>query len=177
MTLTTTSPLTGTWTVDAGASTVGFAVRHFGVATVRGSFAVLHGGLDAGTRELTAAGELDVASVDTGNRIRDDRLRAELFATDAFPTARIAWTDASHGLRLGRRVLRAELTIRDVTCTVPFDVEIEPRDENRLHVRLDATIRQSDFGLEWDALREAGRRLVSDRVRITADVVLVHAAG
>jgi hypothetical protein len=39
-------------------------------------------------------------------------------------------------------------------------------------VRAEGSIRRSDFGLDWGALREADRLLVADVVRITADVVL-----
>ena len=39
---------TGTWTVDATHSKVGFAVKHLGIATVRGGFKEFEGTLEIG---------------------------------------------------------------------------------------------------------------------------------
>jgi len=39
---------TGTWTVDAAHSTVGFAVKHMGIANVRGKFTEFEGTLEVG---------------------------------------------------------------------------------------------------------------------------------
>ena len=38
----------GTWTVDATHSTVGFAVKHMGIANVRGGFTEFEGTLEVG---------------------------------------------------------------------------------------------------------------------------------
>jgi polyisoprenoid-binding protein YceI len=39
---------TGTWTVDASHSKVGFAVKHLGIATVRGEFKEFEGTFEIG---------------------------------------------------------------------------------------------------------------------------------
>ena len=48
MTTTATIVPTGTWTVDTAHSTVGFAVKHMGIATVRGEFNEFEGTLEVG---------------------------------------------------------------------------------------------------------------------------------
>ena len=45
-------------------------------------------------------------------------------------------------------------------------------EDDAVRVRAETKIRRSEFGLEWDALRDAGRLLVADEVRLVADVVL-----
>ena len=44
----------GTWTVDPAHSTVGFAVKHLGIATVRGKFDEFQGTLEIGEHDESA---------------------------------------------------------------------------------------------------------------------------
>ncbi len=157
----------GAWRIDAERSRVTFRVRHFGVATVRGEFGSFAGRLEADGDRLSVRGEVDAASVQTGNGIRDTRLRSEFFDAEHHPEIVLHADTAAHG-----RLLRGELTIRGVTRPVDFVVTVEPGDAPRL--RAETTIRRSAFGLEWDALRDAGRVLVADEVRLRADVVLTR---
>jgi polyisoprenoid-binding protein YceI len=62
----------GVWRIDRTRSTVGFRIRHFGVATVRGHFQSFDARIEAGEHGLRVDGHVDVASVDTGNQIRDE---------------------------------------------------------------------------------------------------------
>lgn len=71
----------GSWALDAAHARVGFAVRHLGVAKVRGRFDDIDAKLTVGaTPEETAVeATIGIASIDTGNRDRDaDVLSAEL---------------------------------------------------------------------------------------------------
>ncbi len=66
----------GTWTVEPMHSEVGFSVRHLGLSKVRGRFNTFSGsvvvGADAAASSVSAV--VDLASVDTNNEQRDDRL-------------------------------------------------------------------------------------------------------
>ena len=59
---------TGTWKVDAAHSTVGFAVKHMGIANVRGKLTELDGTLEAGEdlASSSASGSVKVASIFDG---------------------------------------------------------------------------------------------------------------
>jgi polyisoprenoid-binding protein YceI len=149
-----------TWKIDASESAAGFEVRHFGFATVEGRFGALTG--DLGPRG--AAGSVEVASVDSGNEIRDTRLRAEFFDGERFP--RISFET---GEPLGPTVT-GRLTIRDVTRPIAFTVA-SADDSDTLRLTARATISRKAFGLEWAALREAGRLIVSDKVRLRLELV------
>lgn len=61
-----------------------------------------------------------------------------------------------------------------MTRPVALRVAAGPVGEMRLRLVAEGTTRRSAFGLEWEALRKAGRLLVSDQVRLTVDVVLAH---
>ena len=157
----------GVWRVDRSRSTIRFDVRHLGVATVHGRFNSCAGRLEARDGELQVDGQVDVASVVTGNRIRDARLRSEFFDAERHPSSSLrASCSASDGRLAG------ELTLRGVTRPVELTMTIGPDAAGAVHVRAEGSIRRSDFGLDWGALREADRLLVADGVRITADVVL-----
>ena len=69
----TTAIPTGTWSVDPAHSKVGFAVKHMGIATVRGEFTQFEGTLEVGDDldSLRARGTVQAASVDTNEPQRD----------------------------------------------------------------------------------------------------------
>src|ERR1700742_5207739 len=78
----------GTWRVDPAHSKVGFAVKHMGVATVRGEFEQFEGSLVVGTdlASSKATGSVQTASVDTKQEPRDNHLRsADFFEVDKYP--------------------------------------------------------------------------------------------
>lgn len=150
--------------LDPTRSKVGFQIRHLGVATVRGTFSSLAADVESGA----VRGEVDVASVDTGDAIRDRRLRTEFFAADAFPSI------AFEGLAEGGKRIDGSLTIRGATRPLSLTVRSERLDDGAVRLRASGRLRRSDFGLDWEALRQAGRLLVADSVRVFADVVLVR---
>jgi polyisoprenoid-binding protein YceI len=153
-------------TIDSTRSTVGFLIRHLGVATVRGTFASFDADFVEAPAGLRVHGEVDVASVDTGEPVRDDRLRDEFFDAPEFPVIGfdgVASTDSG---------VSGLLTIRGVSRPVRLALEAEPLDDGAVHLRAEGRIRRSNFGLDWAALHRAGGLLVADDVRIFADVVL-----
>src|ERR1700754_3667473 len=85
----------GTWRVDAAHSKIGFAVKHMGVATVRGEFAEFEGALEIGDdlASSKATGSVKTASVDTNQEARDNHLRsADFFEVEAYPEITFAST-------------------------------------------------------------------------------------
>ena len=78
----------GTWTVDAAHSTVGFAVKHMGIANVRGKFTEFEGTLEVGEdlAHSSAQGSVKVASISTDEKQRDEHLRSpDFFNVEEFP--------------------------------------------------------------------------------------------
>ncbi len=117
-------PASGRYTIDPAVSTIRFATRHlFGLAPVRGSFAVL-----AGTADLEQAPgscrlrvEIDAASFTTGNQRRDATVRGPRFLDSSrFPT----FTFCADRLESTEDhwMLPGELTVRDATRPVTVAV-------------------------------------------------------
>src|SRR5689334_18598712 len=79
---------TGTWTVDATHSAIGFAVKHMGIANVRGRFTEFEGTLEVGEdlASSSASGRVKAASITTEEAQRDEHLRSEdFFNVENFP--------------------------------------------------------------------------------------------
>src|SRR5258705_2161127 len=70
---------TGTWTVDPAHSQVEFAVKHMGIATVRGNFGTFEGKLEIGPDGAHASGTVETASINTDEPQRDAHLRSPDF--------------------------------------------------------------------------------------------------
>src|SRR6201994_4563656 len=69
----------GTYAVDPAHSNVGFAVKHMGIATVRGQFKGFEGTVDATRDTPVLKGSIEVATIDPGDENRDGHLKAPDF--------------------------------------------------------------------------------------------------
>ncbi len=157
--------------IDRNHSRVGFAVRHMGVATVRGEFRSFEGHLVLNTQDITQSTAhvvIEAASIDTGNERRDNHLRSDdFFNAERFPTITFE----------GRRVEQAgdeyvlvgDLTIRDVTreVRIPFELSgpIELDGRRRLGAEGEVRVNRKEFNLLWNNMVE-GVSVVSDEVRL-----------
>ena len=126
---TTTSPSTliptGTWTVDPAHSKVGFAVKHMGIATVRGEFTDFQGALEIGEDPTTLKvyGTVKAESVDTNEPQRDDHLRSpDFFDAAKFPELRFESTSIE-ALDDEEFRITGNLTMHGKTNKAVFDVQ------------------------------------------------------
>ena len=86
----------GTWSVDPIHSSVGFSVKHLGIANVRGKFEDFEGTLEIGEGDKTAKayGAVKGVSINTGDAGRDEHLRsADFFGVEQNPDLRFESTD------------------------------------------------------------------------------------
>jgi polyisoprenoid-binding protein YceI len=172
---TATQPLLehGIWRLDPARSHIGFAIRHLRIATVRGRFGAFSCRIRETGGALRIEGRVEAGSVDTGEPIRDDRLRNGFFQVERFPAIDFGarCTTPAPGKDW---VIPGLLSIRDVTRPVILRAKTEPLDPDTVRVVAEGEIRRSDFGLEWAALREAGKLLVADTVKLQIGAVLAR---
>ena len=173
-----------TFKVDAGHSSVGFAVTHMAVSKVRGAFLEYSGSADVDLESLTASSvevTIAAASVDTRQADRDEHLRsADFFDVESHPEIRFVSTsieETDAGL-----VAVGDLTIRDVTQSVRMPIEVsgpivDPWGNTRMGVSGRLTIDRTEFGLSYNRLLEAGGLVVGKEVDIQIDVELVKSGG
>ncbi len=77
-------------------------------------------------------------------------------------------------------VLTGDLTIKDVTKTVRFDVEFggigkDPWGNQKAGFTLSGKIKRTDFGLNWNAALETGGVLVGEEVKLSSEIQLIQA--
>jgi polyisoprenoid-binding protein YceI len=174
-------PAPGIFALDPVQSYVGFSVRHMMISKVRGRFANFNGTLCVGPEagDSSVEVEVDLASVDTKDPVRDAHLRsADFFHVDQFPTmsfqsTRVLSIDGD-GFRVDGRLSLHGVT-RPLALDVVFDgVAIDPDGGQRLGFSATGEIDREAFGLTWNQTLETGGVLVSRRVRIDIEAELVR---
>jgi polyisoprenoid-binding protein YceI len=182
-TATELSTLTGTYTIDASHSTLGFVARHAMVAKVRGAFNEFEGTatLDADNPAAsTARVTIKAASIDTRNSQRDEHLRSnDFFAMDEFPEITFVSTGVS--VDGDTYELTGDLTVKGVTksVTIPFEYEGSAKDpfgNDRVGFSGSLVINRKDYGVSFNAPLETGGLLVSDKITLEFDISAIKNA-
>jgi polyisoprenoid-binding protein YceI/uncharacterized membrane protein len=170
--------LAGTWTADPVHSEIAFAVRQLMVGKVRGRFTSHDVTIDTSEDPLdsSVAATIDLASIDTGNKRRDNHLRsAAIVAAEKYPmmsyrSIGIQQTDDGW-------IIDGELTLHGVTRQVPLAVELnrfapDPYGGQRARFSARAQINRSDFGIHIPM--QAAGVMISDKVSISLEIEAVR---
>jgi polyisoprenoid-binding protein YceI len=177
-TQTTTAVPTGTWTADAAHSKVGFAVKHMGIATVRGEFKDFEGGLEIADGAARAWGKVKVASVDTNEPQRDAHLRSpDFFDAEQYPEMTFESTAIEHLDEESFRIT-GNLTLHGVTQEVVLhaDVQgtdIDPWGNERVGLEISGQLSRGAYGMTFNQALGSGNMLVADKVKLALDVSAV----
>jgi polyisoprenoid-binding protein YceI len=180
MSIAVTAVPTGTYTIDPAHSRVEFAVRHLGIATVRGHFSGFEGTLELAEDPSAsrAFGSIEVASVDTQEPQRDEHLRsADFFDAERFPQITF---DSNQIRRRDEDSLEidGELTLHGVTRAITLDVELQgtetdPWGNERIGLEARGQLSRSDYGMTFNQVLGSGNVLVSDRVKLIIEISAV----
>ncbi len=179
---TTTSTLipTGTWSVDPAHSKVGFAVKHMGIANVRGEFTDFEGSLEIG-EDLSAAkvyGTVKTESVDTNEPQRDDHLRSpDFFDAAQFPELRFESTSIE-ALDDEEFRITGELTIHGVTNEIVLHADVQGTDvdpwgNERVGLEVTGQLSRGDYDMKFNQALGSGNMLVADKVKLALDISAV----
>ena len=141
------------WKIDPTHSQVSFSIRVMGVSTTKGRFNALRGHLSIDEQNPANSwveAEVDAASIDTHNMLRDAHLRsAAFFAVKQYPTIVFESTNVEHVSGQDYKVT-GNLTLHGVTQTVTFDVTYRGQ-RTRMgaptSLTAKARINRNDFGL------------------------------
>ena len=145
--LATSAPQLGHYRIDVSRSSIRFRTRHmFGLAPVRGAFAIRFGSVDvaAPLAESTIRAEIDTASFCSANPQRDTNvLSARLLDSSRFPTI----TFANGRVSADERVVTGELTVRDVTRPVTLAIRQFAVSGDSFTVTAAVRIDRTEFGV------------------------------
>ena len=170
---------TTTWKLDPAHTDITFSTKHMMITTVRGTFADVDGTLEideAAPTEARGTIRVQVASLSTGFAARDTHLRSpDFFDADRFPEISVAF-DGVEALGGDRWRVTADLTIRDVTRPLTFEVEHVGETTNfqgsrHIAFTAKATLNREDWGLNWNMALETGGWLVGKDVKLVVEVV------
>jgi len=171
---TATLPLSGTYKADPIHSSFGFAVKHMGVSTFRGTFSDVDATLADGVLEGRA--RVESISIVSPADFRAHVLGADFFAADQHPEVvfRSTSTDLSDD---GTATVRGELTIKGITREVvatgtwtppaesPYGIEVAA-------LELAAQLDRTQFGMTWNAPLPKGGNILDEKVTLTVHLEL-----
>jgi polyisoprenoid-binding protein YceI len=173
------------WVMDPTHSEVTFKIRHLVISNVSGSFTKFSVDAETEEEDFTTAKvnfTADVDSVTTGNEQRDGHLKTDDFFNVAqYPEIKFTATKYENVDSDGSYELYGDLTIRDVTKKVKFDVEFggvikDPWGNTRAGFSVNGKINRKEFGLKWHAVTEAGGLVAADDVNIHCNFELIRQA-
>lgn len=174
---------TTNWIIDASHSEIQFKATHLMINKVTGSFTSFEGTVSTEENDFSKAEisfKADASSINTNSEQRDGHLKSgDFFDVEKFPD--ITFKSSELTKKGDDFKLTGELTIKDVTKTVTLDVEFggiqnDPWGNTKAGFTVTGKINRKDFGLTWNAALETGGVLVSEEIKINAEVQLLKQA-
>lgn len=171
------------WISDPAHSELQFKVKHLMITNVTGSFtdfSVETTGQAADFQDAKITVSVRTDSVKTGPQDRDKHLQsADFFDSEKYPEIKFVSTRFRKMNEEGDYVLEGDLTIKDATVPVSLNVEFggtvkDPWGNVKSAFSVQGKINRKQWGLNYNATLETGGVLVSDEVRILAEVQMTE---
>jgi polyisoprenoid-binding protein YceI len=169
------------WTIDPSHSEIQFKVKHLMITTVTGYFKTFNLIVETDNNNFNTAKKIeftaDIDSIDTNNQQRDTHLKSADFF-NAVEHAQLRFTGSKYESNGDDAKLHGDLTIRGITKPITVNVEfggivVDPYGQTKAGFTVSGKISRKEFGLTWSAVTEAGSVVVSDEIKIHAEVQLV----
>jgi polyisoprenoid-binding protein YceI len=173
----------GTWAVDPAHSTVGFSVKHLGIASVRGKFDQFEGTLEIGEGDESARayGTVQGVSVNTNDAGRDEHLRsADFFGVEQNPELRFESTEITQ-VDDDSFEIAGDLTMNGVTKPITLKAEvqgteIDPWGNERVGLEVTGQLNRGDWSMTFNQALGSGNLLVGEKVKLNLDISAVKQA-
>lgn len=169
------------WKIDPAHSEIQFKVKHLMITTVTGYFRKFDLIVETENEDFNTASRIeftaDINSIDTNNEQRDTHLKSDDFF-NAEKFNQLKFIGRKYEASGDRAKLHGDLTIRDVTKSITVDVEfggivVDPYGQTKAGFTVEGKINRKDFNLMWDAVTEAGQVVVSNEIRLHAEIQVV----
>ncbi len=167
---------TSGWTLDKAHTSLKFTVSHLVISDVDGNFKTFDGTMESAKPDFSDAKitfTVEVNSINTDNEKRDIHLKSDDFLNvQKFPVMKFVSTSFTPQGD-NKYKLIGNLTIRDITKSVTFDVKYGGTAVafGGTHAGFKATtkIDRFDYNLKWSATTEAGGLVAGKEVEITVN--------
>jgi polyisoprenoid-binding protein YceI len=165
------------WTIDKPHTNAKFSVSHLVISDVEGLFKTIDGSMTFSKADFSDAKidfTVEVASLSTDNEMRDNHLKSDDFFNAAkFPQIKFTSTSFTP-LGDNKYKLVGNLTIRDITKSVSFDVKyggtITAMGGTHIGFKATTTLNRFDYNLKFDKTTPDGANIVGKDVEITVNV-------
>lgn len=169
------------WVLDPTHSELTFKVRHLMITNVKGEFqnfdvAVESDGLDFNNAKVSV--NIDADSISTNNADRDTHLKSvDFFDTEKHEKITFESTELNK-LDEDNYQLKGMLSIKGTKRELVLDVDFggfikDPYGNEKAGFSVSAKFNRKDWGLNWNAALEAGGVMVSDEVRLSAEIQMI----
>jgi polyisoprenoid-binding protein YceI len=173
-----------TWKIDPAHSEIQFKVKHLMITTVTGYFRNFDLEVETLTEDFSSANRIEftaeIESIDTNNAQRDAHLKSADFF-DSENNKQIIFVGKKFNAEGEKANLTGDLTIRGVTKPITLNVEyggtvVDPYGQTKAGFTVNGKISRKEFGLTWSAVTEAGQVVVSDEIKLLAEIQLIKQA-
>ncbi|MBC7903524.1 MAG: YceI family protein [Gemmatimonadaceae bacterium] len=172
------------WKIDPSHSEIQFKVKHLMITTVTGYFKTFDLEVETASEDFNTASSIvftaDIDSLDTNSAQRDTHLKSnDFFNAESFKQLRFVGKSYSGDKESAK--LTGDVTIRETTKPLTLNVEfggivVDPYGQTKAGFTVSGKINRKDFGLTWNAVTEAGNVVVSDEIKIHAEIQLIKQA-
>ena len=169
------------WVLDPAHSEITFKVKHMMITNVKGEFRNFTAELISDGKDFVADSikvNINAASIFTNSDDRDAHLKSgDFFDVENFKELSFVGTSLKKNDD-ENYLLKGNLTIKGISKEVTLDVEFgginkDPWGNEKAGFSLNGKINRKDWGLTWNAALETGGVLVSDEVKLSAEVQFV----
>lgn len=175
-----------TWEADPMHSNIHFSINHLGISFVDGQFEKLEGAVTTKNNSdfdnAIFNFSVETASINTRVDQRDEHLRsADFFDAEKYPKITLQ-NGKLEKSKNGKYKLTGDLTMKDVTKKVTFDVDFhgvitDPWGNTRAGLTATTKINRKDFNINYNNKLPSGVDEVGNEVKIEVNTEMVLQAG
>lgn len=171
-----------TWEADPMHSNIHFSINHLGISFVDGQFEKMEGAVTSKSEtdfdDAVFNFTVETASINTRVKQRDEHLRSDDFF-DAKKYPKITLQNGKlEKSKKGKYKLTGDLTMKDVTKKVTFDVDFhgvitDPWGNKRAGLTAKTKINRKDFNINYNNKLPSGVDEVGNEVKIEVNTEMV----
>lgn len=164
------------WNIDIAHSEISFKVKHMMISSVTGRFEDFNAIIESENENFMNADmrfSAKVDSISTKNNDRDQHLKSDdFFNAELYPEMTFKSKSFDGSTLIG------DLSIRDITKEISLNTDfngiaVDPYGQTKAGFEVTGSINRKDFNLTWNAVTEAGSIVVSDTIKLIADLQFI----
>lgn len=170
-----------TWNLDPSHSEVQFKVKHLMISTVTGNFSNMEAKAQTESDDFSTASfefSAPIQSISTNNEQRDTHLKsADFFDSENHPLLTFKSSKIER-VSDERFDVTGDFTIKGISKEVKLNMDFggiinDPYGNTKAGLTLNGKINRNDFGLNWNTVLETGGVMVSEEVKLNAELQFV----